>query len=102
MTNRPQIITKAGEYPQRVSAAISAAITSIALAGIPVAQAFEWIAWDAEQTSIVSFFVGAVAAAVGGLLSAVRYGERRTTPLINPKTDDGTRLVELPPLPPQI
>ena len=96
---RDKIITKAAEYPQRISAAISTAITSVALALIPVLQAFGAINWDAEQTSIVSFFVGAVAAAVGGLLTAIRYGEKRTTPVANPKDDAGTQLVPASPPP---
>ena len=92
----PKIVSKAQEYPQRVSAAIATAITSVALAVIPVLHSFEAVAWTAEQTSQVSFFVGVVGAAIGGLIGAMRYGEKRTTPVANPKTDAGEQLVPVP------
>lgn len=92
----PKIVAKASEYPQRVSAAISTAITSLALSVIPMLQSFDVIDWTGEQTAQVSFFVGVAGAAIGGLLAAIRYGEKRTTPVSNPKTDSGEQLVPIP------
>lgn len=76
------------EYIEQEPVRFWAAVTALVAAGIAVAQLFGWIDWTSDQ---IAGIMGLVAA-FGGLFMFF-FVRDRVTPVANPRSDIGEKLV---------